>query len=80
MNVARIYSQIGLLKEKIEHLLEINNCLRLNNQKLQDQIEELNQELQSKKEAESRQAKHKEMVQAKIDSLLMKLNDFSELS
>ena len=80
MNIARIYSQIGLLKEKIDHLLETNKNLRLSNQKLQYQIAELNQELQSKKEVEGRQAKQKEMVQAKIDSLLTKLNNFSELS
>ena len=80
MNITRIYSQIGLLNEKIDYLLEMNYNLQINNQKLQDKIEVLNQELQSKIKAEGRQVRQKEMVQAKIDSLLKKLNNFSELS
>ena len=80
MNITQIYSQIGLLNEKIDHLFETNYNLQLNNKKLQDKIEALNQELQSKKKAEGRQVKQKELVQAKIDSLLAKLNNFSELS
>ncbi|MBU0995714.1 MAG: cell division protein ZapB [Proteobacteria bacterium] len=80
MDISRIYNTVDALEGKIDHLLEVCNNLKNKNNELQDRIEDLEQELQNKIEAEGRQAEQKEMVQAKIDSLLVKLNDFSELS
>ena len=80
MDIEMIDNTVDTLERKIDRLIEICSNLKNENNELRDKIEDLEQELQNKIEAEGRQEEHREIVQAKIDSLLMKLNDFSELS
>ena len=79
MIIGRIQNTVESLEGKIDHLLEIFDSLKLKNRELQTRVDKLEQELQDKTEAENRQAEQREIIQNKIESLLIKLKDFSEL-
>lgn len=75
-----IISQFGDIEEKVEFLIELCQSLESTNSELQEKIQKLEQELQGKAEAESRHTEQKVLIRSKIDSLMAKLDNFSELS
>lgn len=78
MDIEVIYNQFDKLENKIEKLIGICKSLKIEKTELQSKVVELEQELDRKIEAEKRQINKREMIQKKIDHLLLKLNDISE--
>lgn len=75
-----IISQFDDIEEKVEFLIELCQSLEATNSELQEKIQKLEQELQGKAEVESRYTEQKALIRSKIDSLMAKLDNFSELS
>lgn len=78
MTIGRIQNTVETLEGKIDQLLEILNSFKQKNIELQMRVNKLEQELRDKTEAENHQAEQKEIIQNKIESLLIRLKDFSE--
>ena len=75
-----ILSQFDDIDEKVEYLLELCLSLKTANTRLRSRIEILEQEIKVKSEAEKRYSERKEKIRIKIDHLLEKLNEISEIS
>ena len=75
-----IFNQFEDVEKKVESLVELCKSLELTNSELKDNVQNLELELEIKLKAEANFAEHKTVVKAKIDSLLSKLNDFSEIA
>lgn len=75
-----IFNQFEDIEEKVEFLIELCKSLETTNSELKENIQNLEQELQGKIEAEAKLNDQKAMIRTKVDSLLSKLNNFSEIS
>jgi site-specific DNA-adenine methylase len=80
LDIDEIYSQFDNIEQKVELLIERCKGLESSNQELTGKNEQLEKELREKFDMQDNHAKHKEVIRSKIDSLLSKLNNFSELS
>lgn len=74
-----IIQQFDTIEEKVEKLIEVCKSLEATNFELVTKMKELEQELQDKNELEIQHFKQRDLVRGKIDNLLSKLNDFSEI-
>jgi len=75
-----IFNQFEDIEEKVEFLIELYKSLEVTNSELKENVKNLELELQGKIEAEADLTKHKTMIKAKVEGLLSKLNNFSEIS
>ena len=75
-----IFSQFEEIEEKVDFLIELCKSLETTNSELQKKVESLESEIQSKTEAEYRNKEQKTMIRSRIDGILAKLSNFSELS
>ena len=73
-----ILRQFDEIEKKVENLLEAFQALEATNRQLNEKIESLNAELQSRIEAEEKYAKERDLIRLKIDGLLGKLEDIAE--
>lgn len=80
MNNDVILSQFDDIEEKVEFLIELCKSLEATNKGLKSRIEKLEQEIHDKSEAEKKYDEQKEKIRHKIDGLLNKLNDFSDVA
>jgi len=73
-----ILRQFDEIENKVETLIAECKALEETNFELRNQIKALEEELQTKVEAESRYAEQRNLIRTKIDSLLVKLEQSSE--
>ena len=72
-----VIEKFDAIEKKIEGLIETNQELTNENIRLQEEIEELNQQLAVLRENEQRQEEVKTIVRSKIDAIMGKLDDFT---
>ncbi len=73
-----ILKQFDEIEKKVERLIGINKSLKKNNIVLKGKIEQLEQELQVKVEAENHQTEVKALIRSKIDGLMVRLDGITE--
>ena len=75
-----ILRQFDDIENKVEHLIKLCSSLKDENSTLKSRVDVLEQEIQNKTEIEKRNDRQKEIVKEKIDSLMDKLKQFSEIT
>ncbi len=70
-----IFKQFEDLEQKVDHLIKACKSFETSNFELKNKIERLEEELQSKAEAEDNYRRERELVRSRIDLLLGKLTD-----
>lgn len=75
-----IIRQFDDIEEKVEFLIEFCQSLETANAELQEKIKRLEEELQSRSEAETLYNEQKNLMRSRIDGLIEKLNNVSALS
>lgn len=78
MEVEVILKQFDEIEKKVERLIGVNKSLKKNNIVLKGKIEQLEQELQVKVEAENHQTEVKTLIRSKIDGLTARLDGITE--
>lgn len=73
-----ILKQFDEIEKKVERLIGVNKSLKKNNILLKGKIEQLEQELQVKVEAENHQTEVKALIRSKIDGLMARLDGITE--
>ena len=74
-----ILRQFDEIEKKVEGLIGVFKTLEATNLELRNKIESLQTELNDRVEAENKYAKERDLIRSKIDSLLVKLEDISEV-
>ena len=74
-----ILRQFEEIEKKVEKLIEINKSLEATNLEYYNKNKRLEEELQGKVDAETNYTKEKALIRSKIDSLLVKLEDITEI-
>ncbi len=74
-----ISQQFDVIEDKVEKLIEVCKSLEATNSELEIRMKELEKELQEKNEEERQHVKQRDLVRGKIDGLLAKLNNFTEI-
>lgn len=67
------------IDEKVDFIIELCQTLQAENAELTSKVEILESELKEKKEREGLQNDQQTAIQAKIDRLISKLDNFSEI-
>ena len=80
MGDGTILRQFDDIENKVEHLIKHCSSLKDENSTLKSRVDVLEQEIQNKTEIEKRNDRQKEIVKEKIDSLMDKLKQFSEIT
>ncbi len=78
MEVEVILKQFDEIEKKVERLIGVNKSLKKNNIVLKGKIEQFEQELQVKVEAENHQTEVKALIRSKIDGLMVRLDGITE--
>ena len=79
MNDEFISRQFAEIEQKVERLIEICKAHEATNLQLENKIRRLEEEIQGKVEAENNYAEEKALIRSKIDGLLARLDDISDL-
>ncbi|MFC1816328.1 cell division protein ZapB [Thermodesulfobacteriota bacterium] len=74
-----ILREFDKIEKKVERLIEVLKTLEATNSELRNKIESLNTELQDRVATEKNYAEERDLIRSKIDSLLVKLEDISEV-
>jgi len=74
-----ILKQFEEIEKKVEHLINVCKSLKTTNLELRNKVERLEEELQGKVETENNYAQEKALIRSKIDSLLGRLEDMTEV-
>jgi len=74
-----VIKQFGEIEHKVERLIENCKAQAATNSELKNKLTSLEEEIQGKDEAEKNYAEEKALIRSKIDGLLAKLDDISEL-
>jgi protein-arginine kinase activator protein McsA len=74
-----ILRQFEEIEKKVEKLIDINKSLEETNLESRNKIKRLEEELQSKVDAETNYTQEKALIRSKIDSLLVRLEDITEI-
>jgi predicted nuclease with TOPRIM domain len=72
-----VIEKFDAIEKKIEGLIDTNQELTNENIRLQEEIEELNQQIAVLRENEQRQEEVKTIIRSKIDTIMGKLDDFA---
>lgn len=75
MDSEYILEQFGRIESKVEQLVGTCRSFELKNTELTNKIKSLEEELQSRTEAEKRYAEEKALIRSKIDGLMAKLDE-----
>lgn len=70
-----VLRQFDEMEQKVDRLIEVCRSFEASNTELNNRIEQLEKELQSKNEAEARHNEERNLIRSKIDSLLVRLED-----
>ena len=79
MDIDEMLGHFDEIEEKVELLIELCKTLESSNTELTEKIQQLEQALQSKVEAEGSYSEQKSKIRAKVDSLLSRLNHIDDL-
>jgi len=74
-----ILKQFGEIEHKVSNLIENCKAQAAANSELKNKLNSLEEEIQGKVEAEKNYAEEKALIRSKIDGLLARLDDISEL-
>ena len=74
-----ILQQFDQIERKVERLIEVCNALEATNAELKNRIGELEADLQQKIEAEGGYIQEKDLIRSKIDGLLARLDNISQV-
>ena len=74
-----VLKQFGEIEHKVERLIENCKAQAAANSELKNKLTSLEEEIQGKDEAEKNYAEEKALIRSKIDGLLARLDDISEL-
>jgi len=74
-----VLKQFGEIEQKVERLIENCNAQAAANSELKNKLIRLEEEIQGKVEAENNYAEEKALIRSKIDGLLARLDDISDL-
>ena len=74
-----ILRQFEEIEKKVEKLIDINKSLEAANLESRNKIKRLEEELQGKVDAETNYTQEKALIRSKIDSLLVRLEDITEI-
>ncbi len=74
-----VLKQFGEIEQKVERLIENCNAQVAANSELKNKLIRLEEEIQGKVEAENNYAEEKALIRSKIDGLLARLDDISDL-
>jgi peptidoglycan hydrolase CwlO-like protein len=74
-----VLKQFGEIEHKVENLIENCKAQAAANSELKNKLRSLEEEIQGKVEAEKNYAEEKALIRSKIDGLLARLDDISEL-
>jgi peptidoglycan hydrolase CwlO-like protein len=74
-----VLKQFGEIESKVERLIENCRAQAAANSELKTKLNSLEEEIQGKVEAEKNYAEEKALIRSKIDGLLARLDDISDL-
>ena len=74
-----ILKQFDEIEKKVENLINVCKSFETTNLELKNKIERLEGELQGKVEAENNYAQERALIRSKIDGLLGRLEDMTEV-
>ena len=74
-----ILKQFGEIEHKVSNLIENCKAQAAANSELKNKLNSLEEEIQGKIEAENNYAEEKALIRSKIDGLLARLDDISDL-
>ncbi len=74
-----VLKQFGEIENKVERLIENCKAQAAANSELKNKLASLEEEIRGKVEAEKNYAEEKTLIRSKIDGLLARLDDISEL-
>ena len=79
MDNESILKQFEEIEKKVENLINVCKSFETTNLELKNKIERLEEELQGKVEAENNYAQERALIRSKIDNLLGRLEDMTEV-
>ena len=74
-----ILIQFEEIERKVDNLINVCKALETTNSELKNKIKRLEEELQGKVEAENSYAQERALVRSKIDGLLARMKDITEV-
>ena len=74
-----ILRQFEEIEKRVESLIKVNKSLEATNRELKSKIKGLEEELQAKVEAENNYLEERALIRSRIDSLLVRLEDITEV-
>jgi len=74
-----ILKQFEEIEKKVENLINVCKSLKTTNLELRNKVERLEEELQGKAETENNYAQERALIRSKIDGLLGRLEDMTEV-
>jgi uncharacterized coiled-coil DUF342 family protein len=74
-----ILKQFEEIEKKVEDLINVCKSFKTTNLELRNKVERLEEELQGKVEAEDNYAQERALIRSKIDGLLGRLEDMTEV-
>jgi len=74
-----ILRQFEEIEKKVDKLIDINKSLEATNLESRNKIKRLEEELQGKVDAETHYTQEKALIRSKIDSLLVRLEDITDI-
>jgi cell division septum initiation protein DivIVA len=74
-----ILKQFDEIEKKVENLINVCKSFETTNLELKNKVERLEEELQGKVEAENNYAQERALIRSKIDGLLGRLEDMTEV-
>jgi len=74
-----ISKQFEEIEKKVESLINVCKSFKTTNLELRDKVERLEEELQGKAETENNYAQERALIRSKIDGLLGRLEDMTEI-
>ena len=78
MNDQEVLSQFDKIEKRVEKLIETCRSLEAANVELNNKYERLKQEANGKADAEKSYLEQRDLIRSKVDSLLSRLNSYSE--
>jgi len=74
-----ISKQFEEIEKKVESLINVCKSFKTTNLELRDKVERLEEELQGKADTENNYAQERALIRSKIDGLLGRLEDMTEV-
>lgn len=79
VETSEVLQQFEQIEQEVDELIRVIKTLEAENSKLTRENERLTQKLNVKNEAEEQYASEKDMIRTRIDNLLVKLKDVTEV-